>query len=479
MSAGKMSAGKVLAAVVASLMALVAVGFVFGGGALLWADATQRDDDGYFTSPVVGLAVDSYAITSPAVDLVVKPRGWFPSGQLGNVRFHVAAAEAPVFIGIGPSDAVDNYLSGVAHDRVVRMSYDLKNPVFEVVDGVGTPDLPGLQSFWVASAEGSAPQTLTWDTSDGDWKAVIMNADATPRVAIEMTAGVATDLLVPIAWGLLVIGLIGLSIAAVLLMVAFRQPPSEPRADAESRPVGEGRYPARLEATLDPDVSRWQWLFKWLLAIPHFIVLFFLWLGFMVLTVAAGFSILFTGRYPRSIFDFNVGVLRWTWRVSYYTYGALGSDRYPPFTLAETDYPATFDVEYPEKLSRGLVLIKWWLLAIPQYLIVGFFTTGLIGWATRAGGSGRVAITFGGGLISLLVLVAAFILLFTGRYPRPLFDFVIGLNRWAYRVWAYAALMRDEYPPFHLDQGEFEPVLPQTTPSMLDTDSASPQEGQQ
>jgi hypothetical protein len=78
-------------------------------------------------------------------------------------------------------------------------------------------------------------------------------------------------------------------------------------------------FPVRLTGELDPDVGRWQWLFKWLLAIPHFIILFFLWIGLAVSTVVAGFGILFTGRYPRRIFDFNVGVLRWSWRVGFYS----------------------------------------------------------------------------------------------------------------------------------------------------------------
>src|SRR5512133_3026372 len=116
-------------------------------------------------------------------------------------------------------------------------------------------------------------------------------------------------------------------------------------------------HPVGIEGRLDPQLSRWLWLVKWLLAIPHFIVLLFLFIAFFVLTVVAFFAILFTGRYPRSIFDFNLGVLRWAWRVGFYTYEALGTDRYPPFTLGPAaDYPAVLDVQYPEELSRGLVL---------------------------------------------------------------------------------------------------------------------------
>lgn len=212
-------------------------------------------------------------------------------------------------------------------------------------------------------------------------------------------------------------------------------------------------YPMRLEGRLDPGLSRWQWLFKWLLALPHYLVLSLLWAAFLLLTIVAWLAILLTGRYPRPIFDFNVGVLRWSWRVAYYSYGALGTDRYPPFTLRQTDYPASLDVQYPERLSRGLALVKWWLLAIPHYLVIALLTGGL--WSTNEAAASTEQVSQSGfGLIGILVLIAAVTLTFSGRYPRGLFDLVVGLNRWVFRVITYAALMRDEYPPFRLDMGD-------------------------
>jgi len=195
-------------------------------------------------------------------------------------------------------------------------------------------------------------------------------------------------------------------------------------------------YPVSITGELTEPPGRGWWLLKWLLALPHYILLAFLWIAFVVVSIIAFFSILFTAKYPRGLFDFNVGVMRWSWRVGFYTYQALGTDMYPPFSLKVGGYPADLEVVYPEKLSRGLVLVKWWLLAIPQYIVVGFF---LGGWGLRYGG-----------LVFVLAIFAAVAVLFTGRYPKDIFNFVVGMNRWSIRVYAYAALMTDQYPPFRL-----------------------------
>ena len=223
-------------------------------------------------------------------------------------------------------------------------------------------------------------------------------------------------------------------------------------------------YPVRVDARLDPNLSRWLWLVKWILTIPHYVVLVFLWIAFLLMSVVAFFAILFTGRFPRSIFEFNVGVLRWSWRVGYYAYSALGTDRYPPFTLADDpDYPARLEVAYPERLSRGLVLVKWWLLALPHLIIVSILAGG---GASLASNSRTQDYSWtGGGLIGLLVLIAAIILAFTGSYPRGLYDLILGLNRWVLRVAAYTALMTDSYPPFRLDTGGTDPATTVIAPT--------------
>jgi hypothetical protein len=214
------------------------------------------------------------------------------------------------------------------------------------------------------------------------------------------------------------------------------------------------RYPLQVRARRDAPLSRWLWLVKWLLLIPHYLVLGVLTAAFVVLTLVAYVAILVTGRYPHAIFSFNVGVLRWAWRVGYYGYNVLGTDRYPPFTLAEVpDYPAGLRVDYPPRPPRWLPLVAW-LFAVPQLLIVGALT-GVASYQFQPNSTTTISVPMG--LVSVGVLVAGFALLFTRRYPRGLYNLLVGVARWSLRVVAYIAVLTPRYPPFRLDQGETEP----------------------
>ncbi|MFI5916793.1 DUF4389 domain-containing protein [Dactylosporangium sp. NPDC051541] len=221
-----------------------------------------------------------------------------------------------------------------------------------------------------------------------------------------------------------------------------------------------GYQAVRVTAHPEPG-SRWLWLVKWLLLMPHYLVLAVLWVAFAVLTLAAYVAVLFTGRYPRRIFGFNVGVLRWSWRVGYYGYWVLGTDRYPPFTLADVpDYPARLSIDGPPRPRRWLPLVAW-LFALPHIALAAALTVGL-GWS--AGGQNGARIDRPG-IAGLAVLVAGLALLFTGRYPRGLYDLLVGAWRWYLRVLAYVALLTDRYPPLRLDQGGDEPDGPLTPPA--------------
>ncbi len=201
-------------------------------------------------------------------------------------------------------------------------------------------------------------------------------------------------------------------------------------------------YPVQLKGELSKPPSNALWLVKWLLVIPHIIILCFLGIAFAFLTMIAFFAILFAGRYPQGMFNFNVGVMRWAWRVCFYAYGALGTDNYPPFSLKSAEYPADLQIAYPEKLKNGMVLVKWFL-AIPHYAILG----ALAGWGYNYAAHTEYPFV---GLLWILVVIVAIVLLFTGKYHKDIFKLIMGIQRWSFRVMAYVGLMTDEYPHFRL-----------------------------
>jgi hypothetical protein len=517
---GAAFAWSIVSLVIGILLTIAGLGLLTGGIAATVIGSRQGASDGYFVSRGETLTAGSYALTSPRIGFTADRA--VPRLPFDIARVRIAAESTSgddVFVGLARRDDVERYLQDVAHTEVTDIQTNPFRVDYREIPGANTPETPDTQTFWAESASGPGQQQIAWSVRPGDWMLVIMNADAARGVSVDVRAGVRSDLLVPIGAGIVIGGIIALAIGIPLLVLGAlgigrrvgprHQPPAAggpPPSGAMTPPPAAGppstvamapaaippaavppaagvtpaaatptaggppggavadderRYPASLTGYLDPTLSRWLWLVKWLLAIPHYILLFGLWIAFFITTVIAGFAILFTGRYPQSLFNFNVGVLRWNWRVTFYAYSALATDRYPPFTLAPADYPAEFDVDYPERLSHGLVLVKWWLLAIPHYVIVAAFvnTAGWWGWGWSddnrwPDAAGRVG---GISLLAALVLIAAVILLFTGRYRMRLFEFIMGINRWVYRTIVYASLMRDDYPPFRLDLGPTEP----------------------
>jgi hypothetical protein len=469
----------VIAIVIGCLLVLPGIGLLFGGGAVGVAGLVARVDGGWMSVNLSRLESPGVAVT--ADDLMVRVDG--PTGIVNwfDLQARVTARSLdgkPVFVGVAPEDSVRGYLAGAAYDRVLTVDRH-GVATYDHTGGAGTVASPEGQTFWDRSVSGAATQDLTWTLRTGRWAVAIMNADGSPGVAVSATAAVRTGALWPIAFGLLGAGLVVAGLGTALIVAGVRgrdtartlpPPPPPPSGEPDARllppPSGPAALvqagagpptpddPVRLEAELQEGLSRGLWLVKWIAALPHLLILMGLWVVFGVLSVIAWFAILFTGRYPHGIFDFNVGVLRWSWRVSYYAFnGGLGTDAYPPFTLdARPGDAAQLDIAYPEHLSRGLIFVKW-LLLLPHWIFLAIVVGTSTSWVRASEATQNATEYQWPGVLGLLVVVAAVILLFTGSYPRPLFDLVIGLNRWTYRVIAYGALMTDVYPPFRLDQG--------------------------
>jgi hypothetical protein len=186
--------------------------------------------------------------------------------------------------------------------------------------------------------------------------------------------------------------------------------------------AAEAAYPVRFDVDYPACLSRWKIFLKWLLILPAYFILYII-SGAAMIPAAAFFTILFRKKYPRWWFDFLVNFLRYQYRVGVYL--LLLRDDYPAL---DEDQAVHLDVEYPDDLNRWLPLVKW-LLALPHLIVLMFL-----------------------GIVYYIVLIIAwFAILFTARYPRPLFDFSVGVNRWSLRVSAYAFyLFTDRYPPFSL-----------------------------
>jgi hypothetical protein len=464
----------VVALVFGCLLVLLGLGMVIGGGAVGVFELVARDDGGWHSVAINRLESSGVAVTTEdTMARIEGPTSVFEGLDM-QMRLQVTSADPSnaVFVGVGPAADVAAYLSGAAHDNVTRVNAS-GVPTYRFVPGADTVAAPASQTFWDSSATGSGTHELTWTLKPGSWTVAVLNASGASPVAVSAVAGVRVGSLLPIAATTFVIGLLALAGGTLLIVAATRgrsrsygpppdgiPTPAAAGADASSEAVPTPDRPVVLEARLAPDLSRWLWLVKWFLAIPHYVVLALLWAAFVVTTMCAWFAILVTARYPRSLFDVNVGVLRWTWRVAHYVGpGGMGTDRYPPFTLgALPDDDARLDIAYPERLSRGLIFVKW-LLLLPHWIVVAL----IAGTQSRTDQNG---VTWGGwpGLLGILAFVAGVVLLVSGTYAAGLFDVIVGLNRWVFRVIAYGALMTDVYPPFRYDGGGREPAVPALPP---------------
>ncbi len=442
-----MSTGRVVGIVVGSLVLLTGLGFVLGGGAALVAERVLADDNGFVSLRSTPISQDAHAVVAPAL---IDGPSWFWWRHAVTLRLDITGrgtdAKA-MFVGLADRVDAERYLAGVQYVEVRNLRFQSGDPTqrprleTRAVTGTVIPPAPSTQNFWLASATGTRTQSMEWRIEPGDYCLILMNADGSRGIDAMASIGIKAPIAIAIAAVVLGIGAVLFALGLLAIILAARHRGAGPGVPTEgpatSAPGSASKYPLSLHAEYSEVLSPALWLVKWFLLIPHYIVLGFLWMGFACSWVVSLAAILFTGRYPRGLFEYNVGVLRWTWRVSFYGYQALATDKYPPFTLRAGGYPADLDIPYPEKLSRRLALVKWWLLAIPHYLIIGI----LVGMGSQCGG-----------LVVLLTLIAGVILLFSSRYPRDLFQIVVGANRWAFRVLAYASLMTDEYPPFRLEE---------------------------
>ena len=317
------------------------------------------------------------------------------------------------------------YLRGVAHDQVqdVGHHHGALTARYDRVPGARTPPPPGSARIWVASSSGAGTQTLQWKPRSGRWSVVVMRTDAARGVTADVNVGVRLNVLLWIAIGLLAAGVLVAGASAGLLVFGTRSSKRSLRLPRPTTSVLRGAsprssltrtstYPVDIRAKLDEPLSRWLWLVKWFLAIPHFVVLALLWLASWCSPWWRSSRSWSPAATRGGLFDLNVGILRWTWRVRYYATAAIGTDRYPPFTLDHTDYPADLDDRLPRaalaRAGAGQVVAAG-AAAPDRARACSAVERGSTWGSTTA--SSRPACS------AILVLVAGLLLLFTGRYP--------------------------------------------------------------
>lgn len=284
-----MPANRLVQLIAGAVVALIGLPLLLAGLVVGWLHVTERDDDGFFTTGTEQVATPARALVSEEVDLGASPTedDWVPfDGDLATVRLRVEGPEG-LFVGIGPTDDVAAYLAGV--DRaVIRDGLFVPGDLeFDRSTGDVEPGPPAAETFWAATGT----QELTWDVERGRWTVVVMRADGGAGVEAALQAGVRLE------W-LLAVAVVSTMLGAGLLGGGVWAAVAASRAAGRERSTGGARrpYPVRLDGHLDEPLSRWLWLVKWFLALPHVVVLVGLWIAFAVTTTIAWFAILLTGR---------------------------------------------------------------------------------------------------------------------------------------------------------------------------------------
>jgi hypothetical protein len=241
---------KIVAIVIGAFLLLIGLALLVPGAVLLGVYGTLRDESGFFQTSDRVVSTDGFALVSPNAELNLGPAGWqwVPAGGRAAVRVRASSTGSePIFIGIGPSDKVAEYLARVARDEVIDYGW-WSSVKYRHFDGGAPSSPPSEQSFWVARAEGTGVQNAEWDVQGGNWTAVVMNADGSAPVSANMSLGARFGILLPIGIVVTVLGIIFLGVGILLIVLGARHPksgmPVQPPA-GWTQPSGPGQPPAQ------------------------------------------------------------------------------------------------------------------------------------------------------------------------------------------------------------------------------------------
>ncbi len=467
-----MTGGKIVLLIMGVIVLLISLGLIISGGGLLVVNNYLADDDGYYSTKTIRIEKGSYAIISEPLDMDLDEAWIWDWGNLASFKVEGTNDDQlkNIFIGVAEGNDVKDYLADVEYDEVTDIDVSPNELEYTHHTGDSEPEAPDTQTFWLESAHGAGEQVIEWELESGTWSVVVMNEDGSHGLDVDIVLSAKIPWLFSVALWLLISGIVVLVVGMVLIYLAVRggggkngaSPDSsgvvgsgdsdmKPSADSSGVVGGGGStvaiaasdYPTGLVIDYpDRNLNRLTTFFRLFAIIPIWIL--FVFIGGAVIgweddpwsynvygialfvIVPTLLMILFRQKYPRWWYDWNLAVTGFATRILAYL--ALLRDEYPS---TDEDQAVHIEMPYPnvkEDLDRWMPIVKW-LLAIPHYIILFFLNVAAV----------------------VVTIFAWFAILFSGRYPKDLFDFVVGAFRWNFRVLAYAFLLTtDRYPPFRL-----------------------------